>query len=807
MVLFRSNSGFRRHMAAKTIGRFRVGRKLGSGNQGSVYLCADPELRRRVAIKLLDKTDLGSQEMAESFHREARTMSQIQHPNIVSIYEVGKHQGVPYLVFEFVEGRLLSEVIKSGSLEVAATLEVFQGLLEGMERAHRQGIVHRDLKPSNVIISNEGVPKVMDFGIARILSGQRDWDTQLIGSPRYMAPEYVEKGEVGTPADVFALGLILDEMLTGMPVFQGDSQRAVLESIVKDPVAPPSNFNRSVDERLDRIVLKAVEKDPEARYAHAGDFLQALQVYQGGAQGEFSKSGDSASSIEFLLRRMQRKSDFPALAQSIRTLNAMASTSDKDVGDMAKVIVKDFALTNKILKVVNSAYFGHFSGKIGTISRAVVVLGMQPIRSLAASLIFFEHLHDKTHAQELKAQAAGALYSAVLAGHVAAGKHPRSREEFFLTAMLQNLGKMLVTFYLRDEGEEIQRLIEQGVAPQYAQRQVLGVSFDDVGQGIARQWNFPDEILHTLKSLPPDEEVEEPEDLTESRRVVAGLANETAAWLVASPEQEAAGRRALLQRYGDALDLDGKQFNGLLVKATKEFLKLVETMAPPGREDPFVARLRGRLKDTGKNRKPDNDIDTGEDAVSRTQAIDRTQLLEGTMTPVAQGDKEALLSEGLQEVTSLLLSEPALPELCNVVVETMYRAMAFNRIVLCLCDRSGGQMSAKIGFGQDVEAFLKGFQFPLAWQADVFHAALRNNVDVHIADARDPKIKKSLPNWFGNVSDAGSFVLFPLVVRQKPVGLIYGDHPRVNGLEITGKTLNLLKALRNQIVLGFRGRM
>jgi serine/threonine protein kinase len=791
-------------MGLTTIGRFRVGKTLGAGNQGTVYLGQDPELERRVAIKLLDKTVLGSQEVAASFHREARTMSKVQHPNIVSIYEAGRQDGVPYLVFEYVEGRLLSDLVGSGDLELARVLELFQGILDGMDRAHRQGIVHRDLKPANIIISVEGVPKVMDFGIARVLSGADARDTQLIGSPRYMAPEYVEQGQVSIQSDVFALGLILHEMLTGRPVFDGNSQQAVLDGILTRPIPAPSQSNPAVDERLDRIVVKALERDPTGRYADAGDFLTALQGYREAISGRGGVPGDGKGTIEFLLRRMQRKSDFPALSQSIRTLNAMAATSDTDVGAMAKVIVKDFALTNKILKVVNSAYFGHFAGKIGTVSRAVVVLGIQPVRSLAASLIFFEHLHDKTHAEELKTHTAGALYSAVLAGHVAADLDPSNREEHFLSAMLQNLGSILVAYYLRDESREIQRLCGQGQAPSQAQRSVLGVSFEEVGTGIARQWNFPEDILRTLKPLASDAEVKRPKTLEERRRAVASFANQTAGWLVQGGSAHAEGRNALLRRYGKALGIDGKKLNGLLAEATKEFLKLVDVAGGRGKEDGFVRALKGRLEAARQAKAAGEQAGAG--TGSTEPVVDAaTQILSDA--PSQTGDSESLLTEGLQEVTNIMLNQPSLPELCNVVLETMYRALAFHRVALCLKDRSGQFMAAKTGFGSDMERFVGSFRFPLAWQPDVFHAALRNGVDVYIADTRVDKMKTDLPPWYREISNAGCFVVFPLRVGQRPLGMLYGDHAQPGGLTISGKSLNLLKALRNQLVLAFRERM
>ncbi len=785
------------------IGRFKVGKRLGSGNQGTVYLCMDPELERRVAIKLLDKTVLGSQEAAASFHREARSMSKIQHPNIVSIYEAGRNGGVPFLVFEYVEGRLLSEITAAGA-DPGEVMDLFQGMLEGIGRAHQQGIVHRDLKPANIIISGEGVPKIMDFGIARILSGNRDRDTLLIGTPRYMAPEYIEHGTVGTQADVFALGLILSEMLSGEAVYQGSSQQTVLNAIVNDAVRPPSRLNPDIDERLDRIVLKALEKDPAARFTDAGEFLRAVQEYKDARGAVDVDSAGGQGTIAFLLRRMQRKSDFPALSNSIRTINAMVSTSDQDVGDMAKVIVKDFALTNKILKVVNSAYFGHFAGKIGTVSRAVVVLGMQPIRSLAASLIFFEHLSDKTQAAELRAMTTGALYSAVLAGNLAADMDPEYREEHFLSAMLQSLGAVIVTYYLNDEAREIQRLVtQQGMPEEKAQRTVLGVSFEDVGIGIAAQWNFPVEITRSLKPLPLDGDVKPPKTLDERRKTVSSFANETARW-IGREGQDDGIRKRLLERFGDALQLNGKKLNKLLSTSTKEFLNLVQHASSSAQDDPFVRSLKGRL-DSAAKKKTTDVPGKGLSETSPVATVAARRILNDI--PPANGDSESLLMEGLQEVTNLLLTQPGLPQLCNIVLETMYRAMAFQRIIICLKDRSGVYIEGKTGFGNDMDSFRKDFRFPLAWSADVFHAAIRKGVDVYISDSTDPHIRKDLPEWYKRISNAGSFLVFPLVINKRPLGLIYGDHPSVDGLCMSGNTLNLLKSLRNQIILGFRERM
>ncbi len=792
-------------MAIKQIGRFLVGRVLGSGNQGTVYLCHDTQLERRVAIKLLNRSLSQS-----AFRDEARTMSKLQHPNIVSIYEAGEFQETPYLVFEFVEGDLLSTLIQGKPLELPRTLQIFQGLLEGMAEAHKAGIVHRDLKPANIIINQNQVPKIMDFGIARLLAEQSGPDAQLIGTPCYLAPEYIEHGEVGPQADVFALGLILDEMLTGMPVFSGQQQQAVLDAILKlDPV-PPSQFNPAVEEKLDRFVLKALAKDPALRYGDAAEMLQAYNAFRNPGGGTLKLEEDASGTVEFLLRRMKRKSDFPALSNSVRSINAMSHASDKDVNQMAGVIVKDFALTNKILKVVNSAYYGRFSGRIGTVSRAVVVLGTQAIRSLAASLIFFEHIENKQQAEQLRNLVSSAMFRATLAHRVADEIDQHEAEEYFLTGLLRDLGKILVAFYLPEESKEIERLVTlEEWDPLTAQHSVLGVSFEKIGIEIAKQWNFPKSLTDTLKSWEGDHK---PVSRVEKRRLVSAFADEAMQTLVTSGSDSESALQEVAQKYAKNLNLSEKKIGRLAQHSVEEFQEVAKVLASDISPD-FVKQLS---QASGKEPAEESSA-THLPRAALEDGLAETQILNGTGTEshavepevmesanATPEDAEALLMDGLQEVTAMLVGEHSVSEIFNVVLETMYRAVGFERVVLALLDLKRGCMAARLSFGEVEEAFIQGFSFPTAYSVDVFHGALKNAVDVYIADATDEKIQADIPDWYKKISNAGSFLLFPLVINKRPVGLIYADHASPHGLDIDKNRLNLLKSLRNQIVLAVR---
>jgi serine/threonine protein kinase len=789
-------------MRLKQIGRFRVGKELGSGNQGTVYLCHDSQLERQVAIKLLDKVLQDA-----SFRDEARTMSKLQHPNIVSIYEAGEHKATPFLVFEYAQGKLLSDYIQGEPLELPLALKIFEGLLEGMSQAHRTGIVHRDLKPSNIIIGDDKQPKIMDFGIARLLSEAKGPDKQLIGTPRYLAPEYIQAGEVGPQADVFALGLILDEMLTGMPVFSGQNQQIVIDAILKLETKPPSQFNSAVDEKLDRFILKALEKDPALRYSDAQEMRDAFKAIFKTAEAEPTSDAEASGTVDFLLRRMKRKSDFPALSQSVRSINAMSDVSDRSVNQMAGVIVKDFALTNKILKVVNSAYYGRFSGHIGTVSRAVVVLGTQAIRSLAASLIFFEHIENKQQADYLRELVSSALFRATLAQNVAGEIDQQEAEEYFLTGLLSDLGKVLVAFYLPEESKEIERLIDvEKREPVSIQHSVLGVSFETIGIEIAKQWNFPKQLTDSLKSWQGDHV---PVNRTEKRRLVALFADEAMKLIVENGSDDKAALDGLTKKYAKNLKLGSKKVAKLTKQSVEDFQELAEAISTDVSSS-FVKKLQDGqgIAEKGSSKKRATSGSIAQDGLAKTQILDEgTQTLdEESVENTAHNpeDTEALLMDGLQEVTGMLVGDHSVSEIFNVVLETMYRAVGFKRVILALLNPKQGAMVGRLGFGDSADEFTKAFHFSTKYSVDVFHGAMKNAVDVYIADATDKKIQGDIPSWYKKISKAGSFLIFPIVVNKRAVGLIYADHAKPHGLAIDKKRLNLLKSLRNQIVLAVK---
>src|SRR5262245_36834327 len=248
------------HVATgKRIARFEVTKVLGAGEQGAVYLAHDPLLDLQVAIKTItvepsEERDL----LVRTLLDEARTVSRLVHPNIVALYDADEDAGTPFLVFEYVEGASLAERIRGeGMLPIVRAVEIAIAILMGVGYAHQRGIVHRDLKPANVLLAGGEVPRVTDFGIACTLQGAHAVDEDgFHGTPRYMAPEYVEQQLISPQLDVYAVGVMLYEMLTGGHMFESVALAQLMHDIVNKEPPPPSSRNPEVDPRLDQIVLR-----------------------------------------------------------------------------------------------------------------------------------------------------------------------------------------------------------------------------------------------------------------------------------------------------------------------------------------------------------------------------------------------------------------------------------------------------------------------------------------------------------------------------------------------------------------------
>jgi len=265
----------------RKFGRYEVVAELGKGAMGTVYRARDPMLNRTVAIKTVNM-DLDRDEVADyeaRFYQEARAAGGLNHPNIVTIYDIGKSGSIAYMAMELLEGNELRSIMAQGkALPVNHAIEIAAQAAEGLGYAHDHDVVHRDIKPANLMIVRDGLVKITDFGIARMRSAEVRTQTGVVlGSPRYMSPEQVVGKRAEPRSDIFSLGVILYEMVTGKPPFMGDDVSAIMFQILNFVPPPPSTVNTDAPEMLDFIVAKALAKSPGDRYASAREMASDLR--------------------------------------------------------------------------------------------------------------------------------------------------------------------------------------------------------------------------------------------------------------------------------------------------------------------------------------------------------------------------------------------------------------------------------------------------------------------------------------------------------------------------------------------------
>jgi serine/threonine protein kinase len=276
-------------MSLNKLGRYDIIRVLGKGAMGLVYEARDPNLNRRVAIKTIKVENLSEEAAAEyeaRFKTEAHSAARLQHPNIVSVYDSDRHGDMAFLVMEFIQGEDLKHHLDAGKrFSLEQSLAMMRELLSALEYAHRQSIVHRDVKPANLLIEADGRVKLTDFGVARIQDSGEVTRTQgsMVGTLKYMSPEQVQGQPIDARADLFAVGIVLYQLLTGKRPFDGDTDFAIIQQIVNHTPAPPSSVNPALPPAIDAVLARALDKKRDQRFATAQAFSQALQEASGQA--------------------------------------------------------------------------------------------------------------------------------------------------------------------------------------------------------------------------------------------------------------------------------------------------------------------------------------------------------------------------------------------------------------------------------------------------------------------------------------------------------------------------------------------
>lgn len=260
------------------LGPYRVIEPLGQGGMATVYKAYHAALDRYVAIKVLHPAFKEDPNFLARFNREARIVAKLDHPNIVPIYDFDEERGMPYLVMRYIDGKTLKTILREGAMPVGRALSIIRPVAEGLAYAHEQGILHRDIKPSNIILASDQHIFLTDFGLARIAQASDSTISQdmLIGTPQYISPEQARGVPATERSDIYSLGVVLFEMLTGRVPFSADTPYAIIHDHIYSPLPLPTSINPGLPKDVERVLLKALAKDPAARYANALELLNAL---------------------------------------------------------------------------------------------------------------------------------------------------------------------------------------------------------------------------------------------------------------------------------------------------------------------------------------------------------------------------------------------------------------------------------------------------------------------------------------------------------------------------------------------------
>ena len=261
-------------------GRYELIEKIGDGGMAIVYKAKDRLLKRFIAVKILKPEFVQDIKFVENFRKESHAAASLSHPNIVSIYDVGQEGNINYIVMELVSGKTLNELIKEEApMDYRKAADIAKQVAAGLSAAHKKGIVHRDVKPHNILMTEDGIAKITDFGIAKAVTNTTIVDSgkdNVMGSVHYFSPEQAKGANVDEKSDIYSLGIVLYEMLTGKVPFDGDNPVTIALMQINEPVTPPSVFNHNVPPGLERIVMKAVEKQPKNRFDSADEMIDAL---------------------------------------------------------------------------------------------------------------------------------------------------------------------------------------------------------------------------------------------------------------------------------------------------------------------------------------------------------------------------------------------------------------------------------------------------------------------------------------------------------------------------------------------------
>ena len=521
-------------------------------------------------------------------------------------------------------------------------------------------------------------------------------------------------------------------------------------------------------------------------------------------QAAQSSSDPNTSALDRLLKRIYTTEEFPTISKYVVEINQNLSLDPdhSNATDLSNIILKDHALTSKLLKMVNSAFYGLAAGKVSTVTRAVVVLGYENVRLATLSLALFEHFKSKSNAKPLKEAVVGSFWSGVMAREIAIMEGSLDPEEAFVCAMMSHLGKMVMIYYLPDEYRKIRRAVaDEGISEVKAVRSVCGVTYDELGMAVARQWNFPHQICDSMQMLSKrelEDEKASPDRLTLVTSFVKELQNSIQSLSSAADVKHL---HAILKRYQPHLDISKKQLKTLIEDSLEKVHEHAQALSLNTAQSMFLDQLaciydpQHRL--TAAKRE-DADAVAGESFHLK----DENELKEAARISTTRNPNDIIM-EGIQELSRIMMNDYDVDTIAVMSLEIFYRALDFHRALMFINDRGQNKMMARFGYGQGCQQLTGRLGFEIKPSKDLFNLSIQVGKDLIVADSYDEKMDHLIPKWYREKIDAPSFVFLPIHIKNVCIGALYADRD-TEGLPINETEHRYLGMLRNQIVLSIK---
>lgn len=522
------------------------------------------------------------------------------------------------------------------------------------------------------------------------------------------------------------------------------------------------------------------------------------------------KQSQDLSPGEILLNRISSNTDFPTFSKSIIELNSKISSREKysSATDLANTILKDYALTSKLLKLVNSAFYSMTSGKVTTVSRAVVLLGYGTVRLTATNLLLFDLMKCDSSVIALKEAFVKAFWCGLIAKDVAGTMAVNGDEEAFICAMLHNLGRHIVLLYLPDKGDEIANLmLERDYSEERASRKVLGISFENLGIAVAERWKFPDQIVNSMKRLSA-EKLRRRKGKIKMLRALSNFVDDLC-YIINTTEgkKSKSSQLALTKQYARHINIEPKQLAILIDDSLEKVRTHAKLLNINIENSQFLQRLTAREQIKQSDRSEpmlDNDLKA---EVSKALVDSSCSLEVPSMPPnenQATNSVDFILS-GIQDMSAAMVGEYEINDIALMALESMYRGLGFNRVIFFAMLRDRKQMEARFGFGPDIKRITRQMRFDANETHTIFNLALAKRKDLIVTNSAEQHMRELIPEWFRQGINAPAFIFLPIFLGKSCLGAFYGDR-KLAGPPLQPEQFKFVNMLRNQLVLAIKYR-